>query len=250
MGSDFDINGSKNGVILCSAIEYAYEHQRICFSKGMGDGEFILHVLDKWLLDKRLSSVGQHKNDTAFAEALGDLTFRHIDNKHVKFKSATGKGPYKRALALHANFALEHCATTYPEGFDPTQYTFNDNSQHEGKEELVKMWLSRLDTGSVAEGCPLAPNPAVWRRRIPLSPRGEGQRGFIGRNPVPGVVAKSSAPASSGSESEQVKLVRYVNPDCLDELAGAVLAVDRALPGCVVIPSTGVKWRAVGVYVA
>lgn len=61
MGSDFDINGSKNGVILCSAIEYAYEHQRICFSKGMGDGEFILHVLDKWLLDKRLSSVGQHK---------------------------------------------------------------------------------------------------------------------------------------------------------------------------------------------
>lgn len=50
-----------------------------------------------------------------------------------------------------ANFALEHCATTYPEGFDPTQYTFNDNSQHEGKEELVKMWLSRLDTGSVAE---------------------------------------------------------------------------------------------------
>ncbi|EFJ45893.1 hypothetical protein VOLCADRAFT_93761 [Volvox carteri f. nagariensis] len=151
MGSDFHIDGSQNGIIWCSAIQHEYELQNICFSRGSNKDEFILHVLDKSLLPKKLSSVGQHKNDTAFVKVLGDITFGDLHNKHVKFESTTGKGPYKRALALQARLALAHCAKTYPNDFDPTVYLFDDMSEHEGKEELIKMWLSRLDTGSVVE---------------------------------------------------------------------------------------------------
>ncbi len=61
MGSDFNINGSQNGVLWNSAIEVEFEHQRICFSKGPGKNEWILHVLDKSLLPQQLSSVGQHR---------------------------------------------------------------------------------------------------------------------------------------------------------------------------------------------
>ncbi|EFJ45892.1 hypothetical protein VOLCADRAFT_93759 [Volvox carteri f. nagariensis] len=153
MGSDFHIDGSQNGIILCSAIQHEYELQNICFSKGSNKlkDEFILHVLDKSLLPKKLSSVGQHKNDTAFVKVLGDITFGDLHNKHVKFESTTGKGPYNRALALQARLALEHCAKTYPNDFDPTVYLFDDMSQHDGKEEFIQMWLTRLDTGSVVE---------------------------------------------------------------------------------------------------
>lgn len=61
MGSDFDVDSPRNGIIWCSAIEHEYEHQRICFSQGEYENEFILHVLDKDLLPMKLSSVGQHR---------------------------------------------------------------------------------------------------------------------------------------------------------------------------------------------
>ncbi|KXZ48755.1 hypothetical protein GPECTOR_25g339 [Gonium pectorale] len=151
LGSDFDVDSPKNGVICCSAIEYEYERQRICFSEGDIESEYILHVLDKSLLPIKLSSVGQHKGNAAFAAALGDVTFEHLDKKRVKFAGADGKGPFKRTLALHAKFALEFCAKTYPDGFDAREYRFDYHSEHEGKQALIHKWLGQLDTASVAE---------------------------------------------------------------------------------------------------
>ncbi|KAG2499060.1 hypothetical protein HYH03_003245 [Edaphochlamys debaryana] len=151
MGKDFRVNSPKNGIIWNSAIEHAYERQRICFSySGLGS-EFILHVLDKSLLEKKLSAVGQHKTDPDFVQALGDDTFESLQGKRVNFTGAEGKGPLKRALALHAKLALENCAKIYPADFDPRKFNFDDMSEHEGKEELMKLWLDELDTGSVAE---------------------------------------------------------------------------------------------------
>ncbi|PNH04586.1 hypothetical protein TSOC_009225 [Tetrabaena socialis] len=153
MGSSFNVNSPRNGIIWCSALGHEYERQRICFSYGDIASEFILHVLDKSLLPVKLSSVGQHTGNKAFKEALGDVTFGDLHNKRVDFAGADGTGPFKHALALHAKFALELCAKTYPDDFDPREYLFDDDrSEYEGKQAFIRMWLGQLDTGSVAEG--------------------------------------------------------------------------------------------------
>ncbi|EFJ40883.1 hypothetical protein VOLCADRAFT_99263 [Volvox carteri f. nagariensis] len=112
--------------------------------------------------------MGQHKNDTAFVKTLGDITFGDLYNKHVKFETTTGKGPYKCTLALQVDCAdcFVDC-TDCMDGFDPTEYLFNHVLQHDGKEELVKMWLSWLDTGSIMEmGAELSQRSRwMWRRR-------------------------------------------------------------------------------------
>ncbi len=56
-----------------------------------------------------------------------------------------------RVSLLQAKLALEHCVKMYPDGFNPQEYNFDDMTEHEGKEELFKLWLSRLDTESVVE---------------------------------------------------------------------------------------------------
>ncbi len=52
---------------------------------------------------------------------------------------------------LQAKLALEHCMKMYTDGSNPQDYNFEYMSEHKGKEELFKLWLSRLDTESVVE---------------------------------------------------------------------------------------------------
>ncbi|GFR41594.1 hypothetical protein Agub_g2317 [Astrephomene gubernaculifera] len=144
--------GVMMGIIWNSAIEHEYNDLRICFSyDGLG-GSFMLHVLDKSLLPVQLSSVGRHRDNPDFAEVLGNVTFGDLHNKPVDFTGVDSMRPFKRALAEHAKLALVHQVKTYPDGFDPQMYNFNDWSEHEGNEEFVRTWLNNLDTGSVWEG--------------------------------------------------------------------------------------------------
>ncbi len=43
--------------------------------------------------------------DPEFARAVGNIKFKDLHNKRVVFESASGKGPYKRALAFHVSCA-------------------------------------------------------------------------------------------------------------------------------------------------
>ena len=55
-----DISDPRNGLLWNSAIEEAYELQKICFSLVQGC-TFKLHVIDRELMDVELGNVGKDK---------------------------------------------------------------------------------------------------------------------------------------------------------------------------------------------
>ncbi len=61
LGKDFDINDARNGMLWCSAIEYAYVAHAICFSYVGEPYLFKLHVLDANYINRNLADVGHHK---------------------------------------------------------------------------------------------------------------------------------------------------------------------------------------------
>lgn len=55
-----DISDARNGLLWSSAIEEAYEYQKICFSH-VHSNTFRLHVVDKQLLATKLADYGKDK---------------------------------------------------------------------------------------------------------------------------------------------------------------------------------------------
>ena len=55
-----DISDPHNGLLWNSAIQEAYEMQKICFSHGYLFS-FTLHVLDKELMTVKLADYGKHR---------------------------------------------------------------------------------------------------------------------------------------------------------------------------------------------
>ncbi|KAJ9527434.1 hypothetical protein QJQ45_025707 [Haematococcus lacustris] len=130
----------RNGLLWNSAIEEAYELQKICFS-FVRACIFRLHVVDKQLMHVKLGDCGKDKTNNVFKTLMGSRAFGELHNTDMDFRNPIGVGPLKSALAFQAMNALSTQHGNYPDTFNKDDHNF-DMSDVDGKDELIRAWLN------------------------------------------------------------------------------------------------------------
>lgn len=97
------VNNVRNGLLLCKSIEAAYDRGQVCFIYNPFSQTFQFRILDASLRRKRVAP-GSTK------------TFQQLDGKALWLPS--GKYPYRRVLASHAQESIWHAKEEF--GFRST----------------------------------------------------------------------------------------------------------------------------------
>jgi len=156
------VNNPKNGLLWCSAIEFAYEERWICFSYDRSNQNYHLHVLMKEHMDTKLADIGEHRlvlldrllahftnhtinsssrNTSDFRTLMGETTLSQLIGRGIKFSNQNR--PMQRALMIHATYALKNRQADFPDYFVPSSLVFDLASEFEMKDS-VKNWLKAV----------------------------------------------------------------------------------------------------------
>jgi predicted restriction endonuclease len=87
-----DVHKARNGLLLCNAIEEAFDRKRVCFQYNGLDKTFRFWVLDPALLDE---TVGDKEWAT---------TFRDLHERQLLFPE--DRPPFRRLLYWHAHCSM------------------------------------------------------------------------------------------------------------------------------------------------
>lgn len=95
-----DVHSERNGLLLCVAIEQAFDTKRLCFLYDPLARRTVLRVLDPDLLDKQVYPSSQR--------------FRDIDGRALVFNRSSStvtnppRCPFRRLLHWHAKLSVDH----------------------------------------------------------------------------------------------------------------------------------------------
>jgi HNH endonuclease len=106
-----DLNSPRNGLLMASEIEAAFDAKRVSFSFDLLTDSFTFHVLDSTLLDDRILNVKDKKTSNSlvgYARLDPDSipSFRMLDN--MKMSWTPSACPFRRLLAWHYAIATMH----------------------------------------------------------------------------------------------------------------------------------------------
>jgi hypothetical protein len=87
-----DLHDARNGLLLCNAIEEAFDRKRVCFQYNGLDRTLRFLVLDPTLLEK-VADGGK-----------GSTTFGNLHGRLLQFPE--DRPPFRRLLYAHAHFAM------------------------------------------------------------------------------------------------------------------------------------------------
>jgi HNH endonuclease len=106
-----DLNSPRNGLLMASEIEAAFDAKRVSFSFDLLTDSFTFHVLDSTLLDDRILNVKDKKTSNsllgyACLDPDSIPSFRMLDN--MKMSWTPSACPFRRLLAWHYAMATMH----------------------------------------------------------------------------------------------------------------------------------------------
>ena len=106
-----DLNSPRNGLLMASEIEAAFDAKRVSFSFDLLTDSFTFHVLDSTLLDDLILNVKDkktHKSLSGYVHPDPDSipNFRMLDNKKMSWTPSAC--PFRRVLAWHYAMATMH----------------------------------------------------------------------------------------------------------------------------------------------
>jgi len=107
-----DLNSARNGLLLCDAIEKAFDHFRVCFiydENTQPHPELSLFVLDPSLLNKLVDPPrGTHGTQNYYA-GHPNVTFADINYRTLQVPVVGGspRFPFRRILRVHARGAAQ-----------------------------------------------------------------------------------------------------------------------------------------------
>ena len=104
-----DLNSPRNGLLLASEIEVAFDTKRVSFSFDSLTDSFTFHVLDSTLLDKKILNLTDKKTSQSISgyarlDPESIPTFKNLDNEKMTWTAY----PFRRLLAWHYAVATLH----------------------------------------------------------------------------------------------------------------------------------------------